>query len=121
MEIVSTQKFIHQSPKKVREVAYMVKKMDPSRAVEVLPLVQKRAAKTLMKVIKSAIANANVAGVSSDKLVIAHILVGEGPRLKRFRAGSRGRAKPYKRRMSHIKVILTTKDEKKGEAHGTKN
>ena len=36
----------------------------------------------------------------------------QGPRLKRWRAGARGRVKPYKRRMSHIRVVLLSKEEK---------
>ncbi len=120
MEITATQKFIKMSPKKVREVAHMLKGLSPARATEVLPRVEKKAAGALAKVIKTALANAVVLGLAQESLEFSHISVGEGPRLKRFRAGSRGRAKPYKRRMSHIKVILTTKSEKKGKS-GTKN
>ena len=41
-------------------------------------------------------------------MVFKEIQIGEGPRLKRWRAGAHGRAKPFKKRMSHIRVVLTS-------------
>jgi len=106
MEYISTQKFIVTSPRKLREVVAMIKKLKPMDAVERLPFTNKRAADPLLKVVKSAIANAKQKNVNPEDLVFSEIQIGEGPRLKRYRAGSRGRAKPYKRRMSHIRVVL---------------
>jgi large subunit ribosomal protein L22 len=107
MEIVATQKFLRMSPRKLRVVAGMVREMTPMRAIEVLPYTGRRAALPLQKVIKTAIANARVKGVTEDQLVFASIQINQGPQMKRFRAGSRGRAKPYTRDMSHIRVVLT--------------
>jgi len=106
MEYISTQKFIVTSPRKLREVVAMIKKLKPADAVERLPFTNKRAADPLLKVVKSAIANAKQKNVNPEDLIFSEIQIGEGPRLKRYRAGSRGRAKPYKRRMSHIRVVL---------------
>lgn len=97
------------SPKKIRIVADMVKKLTPERAVEVLPYVGKRAALPLGKVIKTAIANASMAGAKSEDLVFSEIQIGEGPRLKRGKARSRGMYHPIKKRMSHIRVVLQSK------------
>ena len=108
MDIISTQKFVKMSPKKVRPVGYMIKKMTPQKAVEVLPYVEKRAALPLMKVIQSAIANAKNKGILPDKLIFKEIQINEAPRLKRGRPASRGMWHPYKRRMSHIRIVLTT-------------
>lgn len=124
MKYISTQKFIVNSPRKLREVAAMIKKLKPMEAVERLPFVGKVAAEPLSKVIKSAIANAKQKNVSPEDLVFAEIQIGEGPRLKRFRAGSRGRAKPYKRRISHIRVVLDVTEAKSQTAReqkGAKN
>jgi len=110
MLISATQKFIRMSPRKLRLIVPLVKKMPPVDAVEVLPHVGKRAAVPLGKVIKSAIANAKEKKIGERDLVFKEIQIGEGPRLKRFRAGARGRVKPYQRKMSHIKVILETKE-----------
>jgi len=107
-EFKATQKYLLMSPRKVRLVVGVIKKMKPAEAVEKLPFVQKRAGIEVSKVIKSAIASAKNAGVSDTDLIFKEIQIGEGPRLKRGRAASRGMWHPFKRRMSHIRVILTT-------------
>ena len=111
------------SPRKIRLVVGIVKKMKPAEAVEKLPFVQRRAAGELGKVIKSAVAAAKAQGVSETDLIFKEIQIGEGPRLKRGKAVSRGMWHPFKKRMAHIRVILTTikkeetkaKSEKKNE------
>lgn len=109
MEAKSIQKYIISSPQKLREVVYLIKSMKPAEAIEKLPFTHKRAAEPLSKVIKSAIANAKQKGANVEELVFKEIQINEGPRLKRFRAGSRGRAKPYRKEMSHIRVVVETK------------
>ena len=111
-DIISTQKYLIKSPRKVREVVTLIKKMKPADAVETLPLVGKSAAEPLVKVIKSAIANASVKGISTTDLIFKEIQVGEGPRLKRGKPVSKGQWHPRKKRMSHIRVVLTTLNEK---------
>lgn len=120
MKFVSVQKYIVTSPIKLREVSRVTKKMTPSEALEKLPFLGKRAAVPLAKVIKSAIFNAKQKNISAQSLEFEEIQINEGPRLKRFRAGSRGRAKPYKKRMSHIRVVLKVIDGMKTEADGEK-
>jgi len=117
-EFKATQKYLLMSPRKVRLVVAVIKKMKPAEAVEKLPFVQKRAAEDLAKVIKSAIASAKAQGVSDTDLIFKEIQIGEGPRLKRGRAASRGMWHPFKKRMSHIRVILvsTKKEEVKIKA-----
>lgn len=108
MEIVATQKYLLMSPKKIRVVADMVRKLKPTDAVETLPFVGKRAGEPLAKVIKAAIASAKAKGVSETDLVFKEIQIGEGPRLKRGRPVSRGMWHPIKKRMAHIRVVLET-------------
>ncbi len=138
-EFKATQKYLLMSPRKIRLVVEVVKKMKPAEAVEKLPFVQKRAGEFLMKVIKSAIAAAKAQGVSETDLIFKEIQIGEGPRLKRGRAASRGMWHPFKKRMSHIRVVLQAnksevqnpkpetkakeveKKEKKGAKNGTKS
>lgn len=104
----ATQKYLLESPRKLRLVVEVIKKMKPADAVEKLPFLQKRAAGNLAKVIKSAIASAKIAGIADTDLIFKEIQIGEGPRLKRGRAASRGMWHPYKKRMAHIRVVLTT-------------
>jgi large subunit ribosomal protein L22 len=106
MQFISTQKFIRMSPRKLRLVADQIRPLTPQEAVEVLPLVHKRAATPLLKVVKSAMANATQAGVPIEELKFAEIQITEGPRLKRGRPVSRGRWHPILKRMSHIRVVL---------------
>lgn len=105
MEYQTVQKNITSSPRKVRLVADMVRKMDPYRALEVLQFTKNAAAQPLMKAIKTAIANAG----KKESLGFSKIEINDGPKLKRQRAGTagRGRGRPYKKRWSHIKIVLT--------------
>ena len=118
MDIKAEQKYLLASPKKVRPVVSAIKRLSPRGALETLPLIGKRAAEPLAKVIKQAITNAKEKGISEDNLSFKEIQVGEGPRLKRGRPVSRGQWHPIKKRMCHIRVVLTTKESKK---NGTKS
>lgn len=109
MEFKSEQKYLILSPRKIRPVVEVIKKMTPNKALESLPFIKKRASEFVFKVIKSAVANATQKGVDSNTLIFKEIQIGEGPRLKRGQPVSRGRWHPIKKRMSHVKVILTTK------------
>lgn len=102
---MTIQKNITMTPRKLRLVADMVRKMTPDRAIEVLQFTNKAAAQPLSKAIKTAVANAGKA----DNLAFAKIEINEGLKMKRYRAGTagRGRGRPYRRRMSHIKIVLT--------------
>ena len=70
-----------------------------------------------MKTVSSAIANAKQKGIEETGLRFKTIEIMGGPAIKRFNAVSRGQAHAYKKRMTHIRIILT--DMK--ETHGTKN
>ena len=113
MLFISEQKYLISSPKKLRPMARLAKKYSPTQAIEVLPFTGKRNAEALVKVIKSAIANARQKGISDDNLKFNEIRIGEGPALKRGRAVSRGRWHPYEKMMSHIRVVLETKETPK--------
>lgn len=105
MDYITVQKNISHSPRKLRLVADMVRKMTPERAIEALEFANKAAAKDLIKAIKTALANSgNKEGLSFKKLEI-----NEGMKMKRYRVGTagRGRGRPYKRRLSHIKIVLS--------------
>ena len=109
-EFKATQKYLLMSPRKIRLVVGIIKKMKPAEAIEKLPFVQKRAGAELAKVIKSAMTSAKNAGVSETDLVFKEIQIGEGPRLKRGMPVSRGRWHPIKKRMSHIRIVLKSDD-----------
>lgn len=113
MESLAYIKNQHVSPKKLRFILDAVKKESPVMAMNRLYYTQKKGAKILYKAIKSAISNAKTTlKVDENLLKFKTLLVEEGRRLKRHRAGGRGMVKPYKRRYSHIKIVLTVKKAK---------
>lgn len=110
MEAQTIQKYVHTSPRKFRLVADLVRKMTPDKALETLRFTNKAASLDLIKAIKTVMANAKTKGMENINFKVVEI--NEGSRMKRFRAGAKGRTRPYKRRMSHIKIILTDNTEK---------
>lgn len=112
---MTIQKNITMSPRKVRLVADMVRKMNPQRALDVLQFTNRAAALPVAKAIKSVLANAG----NAENLSFVSIQIDEGLKMKRYRAGTagRGRGRPYRRRMSHIKIIVT--DEGSGVVSST--
>ena len=104
MEYIHTQKNIQTSPRKLRLVADMIRKMTPEKALEALQFTNKSAAEPLAKAIKTVAANA---GGKIEALYFKSIEINEGSKLKRVRMGSRGHVNPYKRRWSHIKIVLS--------------
>ena len=81
--------------------------MKALEAVGILRATPQHAAKPMVDAIMSAVANATQKQAAADSLKIAAIDVMGGPALKRWHAASKGMAHPFKKRMSHIKVILT--------------
>lgn len=96
------------TPRKVGEVSALVRGRTVADALVILQHTPRRAARPVAKVINSAKANAlNNDGLDEKSLRLDTIMVSAGPRLKRYRAGAMGRAKPYQKRTSHITVIVS--------------
>ena len=111
MQIIARAKSIRISPRKVRLVADSIRNLPLEKALNVLNMTKKRGASVLNGVFKNAIGNAvNNAKKNKDTLIIKGIEVWDGPAIKRFHASTRGRAHPYKKRSSHIKIILEAKE-----------
>lgn len=122
MEIIAQSKSVRISPRKVSLVAKALKNLSIDKALQVLSVTQKRASSTLEKTIKSAVANAvNNAKLNRDLLVIDRIEVSPGQALKRYHPSSRGRVHPYKKKSSHIRVVLKEKEIKKEVTNGAKS
>lgn len=107
MEIRAIAKSVRISPRKVRLIAATVRNKPAAQALRILSLIPKRAATPLEKTLKSAMANAvHNAKANGDALVIKKIEISEGQALKRFHPSTRGRVHPYKKRSSHIEIVL---------------
>jgi large subunit ribosomal protein L22 len=103
--------FLPQSAQKVRLVLDGVRGMGANQALERLRFVNRRAGGPVLKVLQSAVANAEENfGVSRDNLYIAKIYANEAPTRKWRRFGARGRFKPILRRQSHITVVLRERE-----------
>jgi large subunit ribosomal protein L22 len=99
--------FLPQSAQKVRLVLDTVRGLGANQALESLRFANKRAGPPVLKLLKSAVANAEENfGVSRDNLYIAQIFANEAPTRKWRRFGARGRFKPILRRQSHLTVVL---------------
>ena len=86
---------------------FAIRRPFSSTSVLLLPIPRK-SAKLIAKTLKSAIANAeNNNNLSADSLTIKFALIENGPVLKRFKAGARGTAMPRRKKMSHIRIVLT--------------
>ncbi len=108
MEIKAKSKYMRISPKKAREVARVLPGRTAGEGVELLKFIPRKAARLLDKTLRSAMANAeNNANLSAEELVIREAIVEQGPALRRFRPCARGSAHPYKKRMSHFRIVLT--------------
>jgi large subunit ribosomal protein L22 len=96
------------SPTKIRPVARSVQGLSVSKAVAALTFAPSKGAKLLLKTLKSAIANAeNNHNLSSASLVVVEAHIDDARSLKRMIPVSRGSGHPYKKRYSHIRVVLS--------------
>ena len=108
MEIRALTKYSRISPKKAREITRVIQGKNAAEAINLLKFIPRKSARLVSKTLQSAIANAeNNANLVADSLVVKSALVNEGPALKRFRPAARGSAHPYKKRLSHIQIILS--------------
>ncbi|KKU88282.1 hypothetical protein A3A64_01630 [Candidatus Gottesmanbacteria bacterium RIFCSPLOWO2_01_FULL_48_11] len=113
MEYSATAKYVRVAPRKLRLVADSIRRLTPARALLQLSQVTKRGGIPLSAVIESAIANAKQKNVSTDLLRFRMIEVMGGPVMKRWHAVSKGTAHAYKKRMTHIRIVLTDDEVKK--------
>jgi large subunit ribosomal protein L22 len=110
-------KGVDQTPRKVSLVASLVRGRTVADALVILEHVPKRAALPVKKAIASAAANAtNNHGLDGKTLQIKTLSVTTGPRLKRFKPASRGRALPFQKKSSHILVEVTGAEKPKKAA-----
>ncbi len=113
MEARAKLRYYRSSPQKVRLVADMIRGQQVTRALSMLSLSNKYAAKDLEKLVRSAMANLEQAnpGVDEGTVFVTRITVDEGPRLKRGRPASKWvRWHRILKRMCHITVELGVRE-----------
>ena len=107
MAVQAIAKGVRMSPRKVGVVAALVRGRTVEDALVILSHTPRRSALPVIKAIESARANAeHNHNLKPATLRITEITVNHGSRLKRYRPAAHGRALPFERRTSHIRVIV---------------
>ena len=107
MTVTAIAKGVRMSPRKVGVVAALVRGRTVEDALTILEHTPRRSALPVIKVIQSAKANADHNhGYKPATLRIVEITVNHGARIKRYRPAAHGRALPFQRRTSHIRVVV---------------
>lgn len=116
MEVTAKLRYLQGSPRKVRLVADLIRGKGVQEAANILHHTEKRAARQLEKLLRSAVANAEhrEEPLDVDRLYIREIFVNQGPSLKRFRARAMGRAARILKRQSHVVLKLDTRKGAEG-------
>lgn len=103
----ATAKYIRISPYKVRRVLDLIRGKSYREAVGLLENLNKSSSLPVLKVVKSAGANAeNNLSLNTDELFVAECYADQGPTLKRYIPMAHGRAGGLLKRTSHITVVL---------------
>ncbi|RMD51782.1 50S ribosomal protein L22 [Candidatus Parcubacteria bacterium] len=107
MKVKATAKYIRMSPRKVRLVVDLVRGLPIEDAKKQLMFSRKAAAKPVLKVLNSAVANAeNNFSLNTEDYIVAEAYVDQGPTIKRYRPRAHGRAALIRKRMSHITIVV---------------
>lgn len=112
MEARAQAKYIREAPRKTRLVIDLIRGKNAAEAAVILQFTPRAAAKTVLKVLNSAVANAVQKGAAgAEGLTVTEAFVNEGPTLKRFKPRARGSASRINKRSSHITIVVAG-DEK---------
>jgi large subunit ribosomal protein L22 len=103
----ATVRYLGVSPYKIRQVLDLVRGLPVDDAIRVLQLCEKDAADSVLKLLDSAIANAeHNHQLPADELFLARVWCDEGPTRKSGQARARGRFFRVRNRTSHVTIIL---------------
>jgi large subunit ribosomal protein L22 len=111
MEAKAHLKYVRISPRKVKIVCDLIRGKDTKMAKAILAQTPKAAAELMLKLLNSAVANAeNNHDMDPDNLYVSETYANPGPILKRIMPQARGRAYRINKRTSHITVIVSEKE-----------
>ena len=99
------------SAQKTRLIADLIRRHHVAKALDILRFTPKKGAALMLKLLESAIANAeNNHGADIDELIVSDVQVGEGPTLKRISPRAKGRANRISKRSSHIRIVVSNQE-----------
>jgi len=103
-------RYVRMTPQKVRRVVDLVRGRKADEVVALLEFAPQAAGEPVRKLVQSAVANAaNNKQLDPDSLWVSQAYVDEGPTMKRFRPGGKGRAFTILKRTSHITVVVESR------------
>ena len=109
-------RFAKSSPLKARLVMDLIRGKSANEAQRIVRFCNKRGAAIIDKILRSAIASADVnSSVDVDALVVAEAVADDGTMLHRWQAGPQGRAMPIKKRRAHLRIVLRQAGEEEKE------
>ncbi|MGI6248133.1 MAG: 50S ribosomal protein L22 [Acutalibacteraceae bacterium] len=106
MQATAKATYVRIAPRKVQVVLDLIRNQSADKAAAVLKHTPKAACEPLAKLLKSAVANAEVKNMDVERLYIAECSVSQGPTLKRMRPRAQGRAFRINKKTSHITLVL---------------
>lgn len=107
MEAKAIAKYVRISPRKVSIVLDLIRNQPVDKAAAILQYTPKAASETLVKLLGSAVANAeNNFSMDKNRLYVSECYVCPGPTLKRFRPRAQGRGFRILKRTSHITLVV---------------
>lgn len=110
-EVIAKLRFFRMGPRKMRLIADLIRGHKVSIVMDKLFVMDTKAAKAMLKLLQSAVANAKSAyALSADTLRVKSVTVDGGPALKRWMPRAHGRATPVRERTSHVNLILVSEE-----------
>jgi len=110
MEAKAYLKYLRISPRKVQIVADLIRGKNVGTAMAILMQTPKAASEPMMKLLKSAVANAeNNFNMDVEKLIVTEVFATPGPILKRVMPRAQGRAYRINKRTSHVTLAVAEK------------
>ncbi|MBU1701377.1 MAG: 50S ribosomal protein L22 [Candidatus Eisenbacteria bacterium] len=113
MEAKAIARYVRISPRKANQVLELIRGLPVDRAEEILQYTQRPIAKTIGKVLKSAVSNMTQADseVAIESLYVQEAVVGAAPTMKKIMPRARGRANRILRRYSHIRIVVSPDED----------
>lgn len=107
------------TPRKARYVADLVRGRSVDDAIDILKFCARRAAPMYLKVLMSALANAEEQSADRRRLHLVDVRADDGPTMRRWKTRSRGQMFPLLIRSSHLTVVLAEREpEERGRSRG---
>jgi large subunit ribosomal protein L22 len=111
VRVSATAKYLRGSTRKANLVVAAIKGRPVEEAASLLRFMPQHAAQDVLRVLKSATANAeNNHNLSAEDLVVVEAHANEGPTIKRWRPRAQGRAFPIHKPMTHITIVVADRE-----------